>query len=374
MSTARIMVVDDQSGMLRAVKRILEGRSQVSCFSSPREALAEAPKLRPDLAILDVRIPEMDGFEVLRRLKSALPDIDVILMTGSVTDVDQKMIRAIRDDAFYFIQKPFDAELLRTLVDRCLQRRSLRAENRAHLERLERELREARAFQESMLPPQQAEVHGIDIACRYVPCSELGGDFYDYGPCGEGGAAVIAADVSGHGASAAMLTGLVKSAFASALSEGEDPAAVASAVASAIRPYGFERFISLVCVCIHPRRGELIYANAGHPPALLWSATRAPVEMGATGTIISPALPDATWESRKLRLSPGDRLLLYTDGLGEASSEHEDFGTDRVRQILTRWPGGGSAMLDALLAEVARFRGGRPPADDLTVVTATLPD
>jgi sigma-B regulation protein RsbU (phosphoserine phosphatase) len=171
-----------------------------------------------------------------------------------------------------------------------------------------------------------------------------------------------------------MLTGLVKSSFSSVLGEGRDPAAVAFAVAAAIRPYGYERFISMTCACVHPHRRELIYVNAGHPPPILWSTNRPPLELEATGPIISPALPDTTWESCKIPLSPGDRLLLYTDGLREASSGHEDFGTDRIRAALERWPAGGPAMLDALLAEVDRFRAGRPPTDDLTIVTAALPD
>ena len=118
MKGARVLVVDDHRGMLRAVRRILEGSCEVTAFTSPLEALNVAASINPELAIVDIRMPEMDGFALLRRLKGALPDLDVILMTGSVTDLDQKMIHAIREQAFYFIQKPFDAELLRTLVER----------------------------------------------------------------------------------------------------------------------------------------------------------------------------------------------------------------------------------------------------------------
>ena len=111
-----------------------------------------AAEFKPDLVILDVRMPEIDGFELMARLKAAHPGVDIIVMTGSLDDLDQKLIRAIRGRAFYFIQKPFDREVLQTLVERCLELRWRRVESRHHVERLERELADARAFQQGLLP------------------------------------------------------------------------------------------------------------------------------------------------------------------------------------------------------------------------------
>ena len=151
------------------------------------------------------------------------PDLDVILMTGSVDDLDDKLVRAIRGEAFYFIQKPFDREVLRTLVDRCLELRWRRDERRRHLRRLETELAEARAFQQALLPARESVAGPLAIWCRYSPCFELGGDLYDYACWASNEAALLVADVSGHGASAAMLTATVKSAFRSTHVEGYDP-------------------------------------------------------------------------------------------------------------------------------------------------------
>ena len=78
-----------------------------------------ASEFHPELAIVDIRMPDLDGFELMAQLKARFPGIDVILMTGSVDDLDDKLVRAIRSAAFYFIQKPFDREVLRTLVERC---------------------------------------------------------------------------------------------------------------------------------------------------------------------------------------------------------------------------------------------------------------
>src|SRR5690242_21135142 len=114
----------------------------------------------------------MHGFQLMEALQALDPEMDVIFMTGSIHELDAKLIRAIRKDAFYFLQKPFDRGVLLSLVDRCLELKRLDHSNREHLLRMERELRDARAFQQSMLAPRLATVGGISISARYIPCSE----------------------------------------------------------------------------------------------------------------------------------------------------------------------------------------------------------
>jgi sigma-B regulation protein RsbU (phosphoserine phosphatase) len=206
MKSSRILVVDDEPGMLRAVERVLSGPHHVIGTRSSRDALSVAAEFSPELAIVDIRMPDLDGFELMARLKTRFPDLDVILMTGSVDDLDDKLVRAIRSPAFYFIQKPFDREVLRTLVERCVELRWRRQENRRYLKRLETQMAEARAFQQSLLPDRDAVVNRLAICCRYTPCSGLGGDLYDYAAAGSGQTALLIADVCGHGVSAAMLT------------------------------------------------------------------------------------------------------------------------------------------------------------------------
>src|SRR5688572_22131707 len=208
MSTSRILVVDDDPGMLRAVERVLTVSYSVVGTTSPIDAVSAAEALNPDLAILDIRMPGLDGFELMARLKARLPDLDIILMTGSVDDLDDKLVRALRSPAFYFIQKPFDRDVLSTLVERCLELRWRREQNRRNVERLEKEIAEARTFQQSLLPDPEKVANGLAICCRYNPCARLGGDLYDYAAIESGRTALLIADVSGHGVSAAMLTGV----------------------------------------------------------------------------------------------------------------------------------------------------------------------
>jgi sigma-B regulation protein RsbU (phosphoserine phosphatase) len=385
MKPARILVVDDQPGMLRAVERILGRRHQVLCFTSSRQALEGARDFDPELAILDIRMPDLDGFELTSLLKKRHPGIDVILMTGSASDPDQNLIRALREDAFYFIQKPFDSEVLVALVARCLQLRALEDENRRHTRRLEAELAEARGFQLGLLPPAEASIGRFAIDCIYEPSSELGGDFYDYAPTtSRAGVAVMIADVSGHGASAAMLTGIVKSGFQSSATDGYDPLAVVLRIFGSIGSFAPEKFVTVLCARLSDDEGVLDYVNAGHPYGFVWrpgpgqaagnggaAGSREWIELAPTGPLISPALPagKARWEKHEIRIAPGDRLFLTTDGILEASGETDFFGDQRLRAAIDASPEGGAPLLEAILAAVRDHAKGRPPSDDFTMMS-----
>jgi sigma-B regulation protein RsbU (phosphoserine phosphatase) len=372
MRSSRILVVDDEPGMLRAVERVLSEDHQVVGTRLSRDALAVAAEFHPELAIVDIRMPDLDGFELMARLKMRFPDLDVILMTGSVDDLDEKLVRAIRSPAFYFIQKPFDREVLRTLVERCVELRWRREEHRHQLKRLETEMAEARAFQQSLLPNRDAVVNRVSICCRYTPCWGLGGDLYDYASAGAGQTALLIADVSGHGVSAAMLTGIVKSAFHASHVEGFDPLAVVQRVSTGLAAFSSERFVTLVAALIDPVEGRIRYVNAGHPPMVLWGVAREAVWLGSTGPLVSPVLAGFTWSVRSEPIGAGDRLLLYTDGISEALADEEGYADARLQSIIDRASAGGALLADAILADIHHDLAGRPQADDFTLLTASV--
>jgi sigma-B regulation protein RsbU (phosphoserine phosphatase) len=372
MKASRILVVDDEPGMLRAVERVLGGAHHVIGSHSSRDALSLATEFHPELAIVDIRMPELDGFELMARLKAHLPDLDIILMTGSVDDLDEKLVRAIRSPAFYFIQKPFDREVLKTLVERCLELRWRREQHRRQLERLETEMAEARAFQQSLLPDHEALVNRLAICCRYTPCSALGGDLYDYAAAGQGRTALLIADVSGHGVSAAMLTGIVKSAFHAAQVEAYEPVAIVQRVWSGLAAFSSERFVTLFAALVAPNERRLRYVNAGHPSSLLWSAAGDPVWLESTGPLVSPVLTGCVWDVADVQIGGGDQLLLYTDGVTDVLAATDGFAEARIRTTIERHPHGGAPLLDAIVTDVHEQLAGRPQPDDVTLLTAKV--
>jgi phosphoserine phosphatase RsbU/P len=372
-AAARILVVDDEAGMVRAVERVLGGAYEVVGSHSSPDALTIARRFDPDLVILDVRMPEIDGFELMARLKAELPGIDIIVMTGSLDDLDQKLIRAIRGRAFYFIQKPFDREVLQTLVERCLELRWRRIEGRQHVDRLERELADARAFQRGLLPLPDMVIDGVAVSCRYQPCVELGGDLCDYVSIGARRIALVVADVMGHGVSAAMLTGVVKSAFRASSPDGYEPRAMVQRLWHNMDAFGSERFVTLVAAVISLDERSIEYVNAGHPAALLVASGGGVTSLSSTGPLVSPALRDCTWEQRRAAFSPGDLLLLYTDGVDEALGSDDDCGEKAILELLRQRAPSDPALLDAVLVHIEERSGGRPHPDDLTLLSVTWP-
>jgi sigma-B regulation protein RsbU (phosphoserine phosphatase) len=369
MNPWRILVVDDEPGMLRSVERVLGQEYEIAGMSSPREAVRAAAVFRPDLAILDIQMPEMDGFQLMEELRALDPEMDVIFMTGSIHELDSKLIRAIRKDAFYFLEKPFDREVLLSLVDRCLRLKALDYANRQHLLRMQREFSDARAFQQSILPPQITTVGGVSICAQYVPCSELAGDFFDYVALPSGGAVILVADVSGHGASAAMLTGVLKSAFHSASVDSYEPVCVVDRVANAIRAFGSHRFVTLICARVQDT--GLDFVNAGHPPGILASSSCATL-LEPTGPLVSPALV-CSWEQRSIPVNRGsDRLVLFTDALLEAESDSGEYGLDRLLEQVRIRPIEAMALSQRILESVRQFAAAKPIEDDLTLVIADL--
>ena len=375
MSRPKILVVDDEPGMLRTIERILSTRYDVRAVRLPSAALEAATVSSFDVAILDVRMPEMDGFALMARLGERQPDLDVIMMTGSTDERDARLIRAIREKAFFFLTKPFDREVLLTLVQRCLEARRLSRENRAHVARLESELRAAQVFQQSLLPDRSAARNGFEVSFLYEPCDELGGDFCDYVLREGAPGAILVSDVSGHGAPSAMITGMVKQAFHAAESEDFAPSAVLQRIEAASRLFPDGKYVTAMAVRFAPASTTLEYANAGHPPALLLGRDGSVAALDATAPMIHPALPAWTCEQRTVRMERGDLLLLYTDGLTEAqNSDGEDFGFERLLALARQFAAAtrpvavaGAPLLTALRQELALFAGGRPLDDDVTL-------
>ena len=371
MTGCRILVVDDEPGIIRAVERVLGKSHEVRGTTSSKNAVELAAAFLPALAIIDIRMPEVDGFELTARLKARLPQVDVILMTGSLDDLDEKLIRAIKSAAFYFIQKPFDREVLKTLVERCLELQWRREAHRRHLQHLESELSQARAFQQSLLPQREATFKRLSVCSQYHPCSGIGGDLYDYAAAEAGQTALLVADVSGHGLPAAMITSVVKSAFHAARADGYDPLAVVHRVWGSLSAFGPEKFVTLFAALIAPGDGRLRYVSAGHPPAVLWKGAGDPVLLESTGPLISPALSASSWAIESQSMQAGDRLLLYTDGVTDVL-DSDAAPPLQIIDAIHRETGGGMPLLDAILAAVHQKLAGDPQPDDLTLMTASM--
>jgi sigma-B regulation protein RsbU (phosphoserine phosphatase) len=245
--------------------------------------------------------------------------------------------------------------------------------NQAQLAGLESELKTARSIQMSILPSELPAIEDLSVAVRFRPTSEVAGDIYDFLEVGGRGLGVVLADVSGHGVPAALIASMVKVAVASQRDKVTRPAELLAGV-NRVLCGNFQRgFVTATYAWIDPTRGELTVANAGHPDPLLRPAHDDSVdEVGGRGAILG-RFAAAGFQEQTVALEPGDRLVLYTDGVTEARSpDGEMFGEERLRSFIGRREiARPEEFCDALLGELGRWSGAAVRLaleDDVTLV------
>lgn len=233
---------------------------------------------------------------------------------------------------------------------------------------LDRELSIAREIQYSILPQTMPRLPGVTVAARYRPMTSVAGDFYDFLQLDEERVGVLVADVSGHGVPAALIASMVKVALAAQQSCADRPADVLAGMNRALVGRLASRYVTAAYLFIDRRQGTLRYAAAGHPP-MLHLGKRGNVQQIEENGVLLGFLEDACYTTCEKRFEPGDRLLLYTDGLIEAENAAGDFyGLERVQTTIA-----GSSHLaaadaaDAVLQAMDSWSQ-LPAADDLTIV------
>ncbi len=239
------------------------------------------------------------------------------------------------------------------------------------------ELDTARQIQASILPQAMPEIAGLEVAARCIPMTAVGGDFFDFQILDGRRLGILVADVSGHGIPAALIASMVKIALASQADQAADPAAVLAGMNRILRGKMKRGFVTAAYVFLDAEGRTLRYASAGHPPLLLRRAGEGSVEEVRQEAPPLGVLPRSAYRNTELSVAPGDRILLYTDGVTEArNGAEEDFGDERLRELAA---GAGDMTPDALADELLRrlktWRGrGRDESfdDDVTVVVVGL--
>ncbi|MEA2690810.1 MAG: phosphoserine phosphatase RsbU/P [Acidobacteriota bacterium] len=371
----RILVVDDDPGLRRTLERILEPPYQVAAVAGAAEALARVAAEEFDLALLDVRLKEGDGYSVCKTLRQSRPQMDVILITGSISEPDEKLFRSLEEGAFYFLFKPFDRRVLLALVERCLRLQRERFAKERYAEELAADLERARRFQQSLVPRGAVAGLGWRVEGRLLSCDALGGDFYVAQADGEG-LVVAVCDVVGHGVSAAMYAGMLRSTLSAAWRQGADPARVARELLAGVDFMEGATCATMIYALLLPD-GRVRLWSAGHPAILSLRAAAGDIgkdggaeRLPSTGPLLHWMLRDRPLLTREIALAPGDRLLALTDGAFEVRSPaDQELGLDRLEEAFASLRGRPAGeTLDALLERVLAHGAGRPVADDVTLV------
>jgi len=390
--SASILIVDDTPANLQVLAGMLKDRGyRVRPAPSGKLALLAAKREPPDLILLDINMPEMNGYEVCEQLKAdeLLVGIPVIFISALTDQLDK--VKAFATGGLDYITKPFQIEELHARVETHLKLHRLQVEledaNKRLADvnnRMSRDLKAAAKIQESFLPRNLPRVPGADFAWIYRPCDELAGDGLNIIPLEDDKVALYILDVSGHGVASALLSVTVSRL----LSLPTDPSSIL--IRDADVPNGFEitppaevaahlnrlfpfdeaitQFATLLYGVLNAATGEFRYVSAGHPGPVHLPHNAKPVILESVGSPIG--LADDPYEERSVQLGAGDRLYLYSDGAPEAmDSDGKAFGETQLLAMIGK--GQSELLADnvaSLAKSIVRWRGVEKPQDDVSIL------
>jgi phosphoserine phosphatase RsbU/P len=375
-----VLLVDDAPANIQMVNSILKDTYKTRIATSGAKALELASQdPAPDLILLDVMMPEMDGYEVCSRLKavSNTRDIPVIFLTGQTETADET--KGFDVGAVDYTHKPFSPAIVKARVHTHLVLRGIRQQLAGQLQTIQREMETARQIQLSILPREVPKIRGLDIAARYIPMTSVAGDFYDFIPIDDKRIGILVADVSGHGMPAALISSMLKIALSAQTYCATDPERVLAGLNQALCGKFQEHFVTAAYVLIDTEKQTLRYAGAGHPPLILRSNSENTTSDFVENGLFLGFFPEATYTSVELPFKVGDWGVMYTDGIPESTNpSDEQFGIDRFKFFLqNNHELSADQFVDSFLAELSKWSdsaSGREPEDDITLLAFHFKD
>jgi phosphoserine phosphatase RsbU/P len=369
-----VLLVDDAPANLQMMRSILKDDFKIRVATSGAKALdLVKTKPQPDLILLDVMMPEMDGYELCGILKATpeARDIPVIFLTGKTESDDET--KGFEVGAVDYIHKPFSPAVVKARVHTHLVLREAREQLARQLLDISNELEMAREIQLSILPHEIPKIRGLEIAARYAPMSSVAGDFYDFIIVDEKHVGILIADVSGHGLPAALIASMLKVALAAQSPHAFDPARVLAGLNQSLCGKFKHHFVTAAYVFVDTEKKSISYAGAGHPPLLLWRTSTGNASEVLQNGLLLGLFPDATYSVVELQVERGDRAVLYTDGILETRSPSEqEFGIDLFKGFLeSSHELAADAFADSMLEELSGWSEhpkGQRQEDDITLL------
>ena len=371
LADCRILIVDDVADNVEILVNALRGEHKLSVARDGQSALRLVETNPPDLVLLDIMMPGIDGYEVCRQLRAtaATRDLPVVFLSA-LEDLAHKA-RAFEMGANDYLTKPFDPLEVKVRVRSLLK---AKAYADAVREAAEREMGVAREIQRGILPADvTAPVRGTGLAIHAImePARHIGGDFFEVLRAGDGRLVVAIADVMGKGVPAALFMAMSMTLLRSLAKQHEDPAEILRRLNDDLVAYNPRRlFVTMACLVFDLTAGTVSGANAGHCPLILVPPSGAPrLVLRSSGTVLG-LFPPRAYTAERIELEARDVVVLYSDGVTEAERANDDqFGEERLLRFLAGCAAAEpKAAVDALLAEVRRFADGAPQNDDLTIL------
>jgi serine phosphatase RsbU (regulator of sigma subunit) len=381
-----ILIVDDEQFNVDYLEQELEGEGcKILTAGNGVEALEAVLASHPDLILLDIMMPVMDGFSVLIRLKAdpSTRDIPVIIISAS-SDM-HSVIKGIKMGAEDFLPKPFEPTLLLARVSSSLEKKRLRDLEKQYLQSLEREFEIASEIQQSFLPHELPVLDGWQIATKLKPAREVAGDFYDAFLLPDGNLVLVVGDVCGKGVGAALFMTLFRSLIRATATSNigcvrqkteVDPKALLRRVITFTNEYiadvhgDVNMFATLFAAIIPRTTDKVAYVNCGNEPCLLVHGGKITSSLRPSGPVLG-VFPGVDFKVSEFSMTSGDMLVAYTDGITDClDKENNSFGYERLARVVESSFDTPNALLCGIMGELEDFSSGVAQFDDITLLAA----
>jgi phosphoserine phosphatase RsbU/P len=370
----RILVVDDERFNVNVLVDLLKNNYKMMVAKNGMQALKAVASQLPDLILLDIMMPEMDGYEVCRRLKSddATKHIPVIFVSAMGQENDET--KGLELGAVDYITKPISPSIVKARVKTHLELHRAYQQLESQKNRMQNELNVGHRLQLGMLSTKFPTHPDVSLYAALRPAKEMSGDFYDFYFVDDDHICFCVGDVSGKGVPAALFMAQTKILLKSHTLDVDAIAKIITHVNHMLaQDNDSGMFVTLFYACLNVNTGIMHYVNAGHQPPLIIHNNGSIERMANPKDLILGVMEDYEYTDLTMELAPGDSVFIYTDGVTEAINQAEEmYEEDRLMKLLDKAPDKHSrALVELTFDDVDKFAGSADQFDDITVLSLT---
>ncbi|MFW6120119.1 MAG: PP2C family protein-serine/threonine phosphatase [Petrotogales bacterium] len=371
----KILIIDDDPSVRILLRKILQ-RSSFEVLEHGNGSGIDKiiNKEKPDLVLLDLILPEVNGLQILDELKKN-PDtksLPIIVLTGSSDNKNR--IKALQYGAVDYITKPFLPEEVLLRVNTQLKMHNLINSLQEAVSNLKMDIEAASGIQKALVPSEVPKNTRPEISWLYKPSYKVGGDIFDFVELGDKKKFVYIVDVAGHGVNASMLSVMVHRFIEDYINSNSNLllSDFMKQLESNFKFERFELFITIIALLIDYEKNQLHLANAGIPLPVLLKNNHAEFINNPHESLIGIDLVKG--EVNSFEFDKGDRIFLYTDGLTELrGQDNNNFGYERLKDFLEEYSSAGiKSIIKRLEDHLANYRKHNYYEDDITFIAIKL--
>ena len=379
----KILSVDDEMDLELLLtqyfrRQIRKGEYEFSFAHNGLEALTMLLKEKDfDIILSDINMPEMDGLTLLTKINEMQNPALKCIMVSAYGDMGN-IRQAMNNGAFDFATKPIDLDDLSVTIQKAIEQISyIKTMQKEHtqLESIKGDLAVAQEIQQAILPrifpPFPENAHQMDIAASMKAAKDVGGDFYDFFRIDDDHIGFVIADVSGKGVPAAIFMAVSRTLIRATGIRGVKPSECMTYSNALLSKESVNSmFVTVFYGIYNITTGEVAYANAGHNPPYVLKADGSVKALPMSSDLVAGVIDDHKFSEETFKLEHGDTLLLFTDGVTEATdSELKEYGEERLINLLKKNTHANcQQIIDNVKADVKAFAGDAEQSDDITLL------